>query len=893
MARILVVDDEKGMLNILTFFLEKEGHEVWQASDVPTALARLKEEPVDVVVSDIIMPGPNGVELLETLQKQGSRTKVILITGEPTVETAIQAVRSGAFEYIPKPVSRGRLVKAVADAIHVKNLEDENREYKHRLEQMVARRTEELRQANRQLEEINQRLRHILESTRRLSAINDFTGFGKMLLEEFGEHMGATGGSLYLLEDNVFRLVHALDPGHAPAELPLPLTPGSLLDKAFRLKIPQVVQDITKDGSVAPSPFENYSNGSAMILPLMDESFEVFGILSLHAKQQPPFSMKDLEVGSILLSLGSESLRAIRAHEKLERSEERYRLLAENATDVIWSLDMNLRYTYVSPSIIGVSGFTAEESMSMTLDQALAPTSLEKALELFREEWQREVQGGMEKDRLRIFEAELRHKDGGYVWTEISARFLRNGEGNAVGILGITRDIHERRKMQEALESRERLFRTVFDLTPTSISIVDLHGRYMDVNRSMCEASRLAKEDILGRTTYELYDYADPDASKAIGTKVVQTGESLNDRVRIRRGAGQEWLDLLLSSRLIEIEGKPFILSVANDISPLLKMKEERERLLAAIEQTGEVIVITDPEGNIQYVNPAFERITGYSKEEAIGQNPRILKSGQHTAEFYETLWKTIRGGKTWTGRIINKKKNGILYTDEATISPVLDESGTIRHFIAVKRDISKTLEMERQFIQAQRMESIGRLAGGVAHDFNNLLTAIGGHVELGLMDLVPEDPLSNHFKEIRAAAVRAGKLTRQLLAFSRRQVMEAKVLDLNEVVRGVEGMLLRLIGENVRVHRNLAEGILPVNADAGKLEQVLVNLCVNARDAMPEGGEMFVETSAVTLDSPHIHKGGTLPAGDYIRLTVRDRGLGMSAEILDKLFEPFFTTKP
>ncbi len=890
MARILIVDDEQGMLNILRFFLEKELHEVKQASDVPSALILLEQYKPDVIISDIIMPGLSGMEFIETLKMNGNKAKVILITGEPTVETAMQAVRAGAFEYIPKPVSRNRLVKSVNDAVHVKNLEDENREYKERLESLVARRTEELSATNENLELLNARLQRILETTRRLATIKESQLFGKVLLEEFGEHMDSEGGSLYFLEDNRLQLIHSLDPGHAPEVLDLPLKPNSLFERACRLKVPQVINDFEDTGDIEPSRYMRYANSSAMVFPLMDERFEVFGILSVHAKGRPPFSMSDMEVGSILLSIGGKGFRAIRSHQQLKESEHRYRLLAENAADVIWSVDMDFRYTYISPSVEALTGFPPDELIGRMAHEYLAPESMEHVLGIFQEEL---LCDSRDLNHQRVFEALILRKDCEPIWTEISARFLRNEQGEAIGILGITRDIHERKKMQEALEAREHMFRSIFDLTPVSIAITDMEGRYVDVNRSMYEKANIPKENLIGLRTIDLYDYEDSSYPSQSMDQLIATGELVNERISVRRKPTGEKIEILYSSRLISVEGKPFILSVSNNISPLLQIKEEKERLLAAIEQTGESIVITDAEGNIQYANPAFERTSGYTKDEVLGENPRILRSGKHSKEFYKTLWDTIKSGKAWTGRIINKKKNGDFYTDDATISPVIGKEGTIKNFIAVKRDISKTLELERQFVQAQRMESIGRLAGGVAHDFNNLLTAIGGHVELGMMDLVPGDPMVAHFEEIRQASVRAGKLTRQLLAFSRRQIMETKVLDLNAIVRGIDTMLKRLIGENIRIHHTLDDGVIPIKADAGKLEQVLVNLCVNGRDAMPEGGDLTIETRQCTLSEPRTNKGGTLPAGDYALLRVNDSGIGMSQDVLDKLFEPFFTTKP
>jgi PAS domain S-box-containing protein len=321
------------------------------------------------------------------------------------------------------------------------------------------------------------------------------------------------------------------------------------------------------------------------------------------------------------------------------------------------------------------------------------------------------------------------------------------------------------------------------------------------------------------------------------------------------------------------------------------RQREELLRLSTAIEQSPETIVITDPDGTIRYVNPAFEKVSGYRRDEVLGKNPRLLQSGRQDSAFYSSFWKTISSGQIWSGRIVNKRKSGELYTEEATVSPVRDSSGIISGYVAVKRDITEELAREEQFRQSQKMEAVGQLAGGIAHDFNNILQAILGFSEILLMRLDEQSPNHRHATEIQKAAKRAAEMTRQLLAFSRKQPIERNRLNLNQVVRDTEGLLHVLLREKMKCVFELPDNLHEVYADHGQLTQVIMNLAVNARDAMPQGGRLTIATGNVTFEERATLQPGAKP-GSFVRLSVTDTGCGMSREIKDHLFEPFFTTK-
>ena len=340
------------------------------------------------------------------------------------------------------------------------------------------------------------------------------------------------------------------------------------------------------------------------------------------------------------------------------------------------------------------------------------------------------------------------------------------------------------------------------------------------------------------------------------------------------------------NNNIIKVQGS------FQDITEKKKGEAQRERLTAAIEQSGEAIIITDPEEIIQYVNPAFEKATGYPREEVLGQSPRILKSGKQDEAFYRGMWSALLKKETFHGRMVNKRKDGTLFTEEAAISPVFDAGGRLINYVAVKRDITRQIQLEEQFAQAQKMESIGRLAGGVAHDFNNMLTIILSYTQMVMAETDPADRIHKDLQQVLNAAGRSAEITRQLLAFARKQTVSPRVLDLNETVEHMLKMLRRLMGEDITLTWMPGSGVWPVMMDPSQIDQILANLCVNARDAVAGVGKVTIRTDRLTLDEADCASRPGLAPGDIVLLTVSDTGCGMGKEILEHIYEPFFTTK-
>jgi two-component system, cell cycle sensor histidine kinase and response regulator CckA len=343
---------------------------------------------------------------------------------------------------------------------------------------------------------------------------------------------------------------------------------------------------------------------------------------------------------------------------------------------------------------------------------------------------------------------------------------------------------------------------------------------------------------------------------------------------------------------------KSFAVAVSNLVS-LAYERFERQRAesaltlqSAALNAAAHAMVITDRSGTVAWVNPAFSRLTGYTFDEAIGHNPReLLRSGMQDDAFYREMWETLLDGRVWQGELLNRRKDGSTYLEEQTITPVTT-GGTISHFVAIKRDLTDQRRLEGQFLQAQKMEVVGRLAGGIAHDFNNLLTVINGTAELALMDLSPTHPLREDFEHIQESGNRAASLTRQLLSFSRKQIATRTVLDVGAALTEFRNMLQRLIGEDIRLNVNATNGTGCVMADRSQFEQIILNLAVNARDAMPRGGVLNIGARTVDLDADFAATHQGVKPGPHVTITVSDNGTGIAPETIAKLFEPFFTTK-
>jgi PAS domain S-box-containing protein len=565
-----------------------------------------------------------------------------------------------------------------------------------------------------------------------------------------------------------------------------------------------------------------------------------------------------------------------------ERKEmaQKYQELVEGTSDLITQVDKEGRFLYSNHISRDIFGFAPEELIEKEAFQFIHPDDQEKTRGWFEECLEKQMQQASIENR------QVNQKTGAVHDLLWSANFHYDKHGDIVFINGIGRDITERKKGEAAIRKSEEQWDRTFNSFPDIVTLQDTDLHIIKANQAACDLLGISCDAIAGQPCHELFHGSSEPCDNC---PVLDTKKNFTSYSREMYHEKLNKTFLVSAAPVLDEEGMvEYIVHVAKDITDIKESEQERIRLAAAIEQAAEMVVVTDQDGNIQYVNPAFEKLTGYSSVEAVGQNPRILKSGEQDHAFYEKMWATLLQGEIWQGRLINRKKDGSLFEEEASISPVKNSEGQITNYVAVKRDVSKEVALENQLRQSIKMEAVGTMASGIAHDFNNILSGIIGCAEFIQEEATEESQIGQNIAEILAAGKRASDLVRQILSFSRQDVSKNEVFSPHLIVTEALKMLRATLPATVIIEENIDPDCGKIMADPSIIHQIVVNLCTNALHAMPEQKGTLV----VKLQHREVREGLSVPPGSFVVITVMDDGCGMKQTTIDRIFEPYFTTK-
>ena len=553
--------------------------------------------------------------------------------------------------------------------------------------------------------------------------------------------------------------------------------------------------------------------------------------------------------------------------------EEKYQTLAEESSLGIAIIGENGDYKYLNHKFIEMFGYTLED----------IPTGREWFARAYPDAaYRQQVLATWVSDLKKTKQGEARPrtfpvtcKDGSE--KIINFRSVTLGTGDQ---LVIYHDLTEKMRAEEDLRLKEKLL----DGASDSIFLLDLEGNFLYLNQAAYRDRGYEKEELLGQNLSVLLSPEFTLKREAVLQELLARGELIFEADDRRKDGS--FMPVEIFARTIDLEGRKFILTAARDITE----RRQAEEAFQALVNGAPLGIFILQNGRFIHVNPGFVKICGSSEEELIGSYSLTLVPPEYRAEVRRNAIRMLKGETLapYEFPIFTRSGETRWILEKVTSMVYQGQRAVLGYFL----DISERKSLESQFLQAQKMEAVGRLAGGVAHDFNNMLSVILGYSDIIKLGLHKDDPLTHNLAEIEKAAQRAAALTQQLLAFSRKQIIEPQVINLNTKIAGMEKMLQRLLGEDIDLALVLDPSLEAVRADPGQFDQIIMNLAVNARDAMPHGGRLTMETANVNLDEAYVQTYPDVMPGPYVMLAVSDNGQGMDAVTQARIFEPFFTTK-
>lgn len=563
--------------------------------------------------------------------------------------------------------------------------------------------------------------------------------------------------------------------------------------------------------------------------------------------------------------------------------EQRYRKLFEQSPLAYISSSLSGEIIAVNQTVLSTFGYSPEQLIGKKLTDFFTPASRK----LFLDHYGRFIKG----EYFSGTDYQVIKADGKVATITVTAALIKNDNGEPVNVQTIAVDVTAQRQVETRIQESEEKYRLLFERAPLGFVHYDTNFKVTACNTYYCRMMEVNKEKLIG---FDLNTLRDKKVVPVL--KKALLGETGNWMGEYESTITRKKLFISLrTAPLYKGQGKvKGGLAIIVDRSSQKKAEADKKLLLSAIDQTTETVVITDTKGVIEYVNPAFEQVTGFTASEALGKTPGILKSYRHDSDFYRKMWQGLVEGQVWKGKITNKRKNGEYLEEDMTISPVRDRDGVITNYVAVKRDITREITLEKQLHQSQKMEAIGTLAGGIAHDFNNILSAILGYAQLVDMKMAKNGLERRDIRQIITAGNRAADLVKQILTFSRKAEEEFRVVQLQGIIRDALKLLRSSLPTTIQLRQVIPQDCGAVRADPVQIHQVLMNLCANAKQAMDgRQGELVVRLAEVKSGAGALSEQPIqLAPGRWLELQVSDTGEGISPDILQKIFDPFFSTR-
>jgi PAS domain S-box-containing protein len=877
-GRILVVDDEVELKNGLVDALANQSFDARGYTSGLEALEALRREDFDLLISDLMMPEIDGIDLIKAAIEIDPHLVAIIMTGQGTIQTAVDAMQAGAFDYVLKPFRLQTLMPVLTRAINTRRLRKENLQLRetvtiYELAQTIAFTLDPQTLISKLADAALQQTE--ADEVSILLPVNDT---GELYVAAVrGENRQRLLGERVPMEDTISGWV-------ARERTPLILE-GEINDERFR--------------ALWPHP----EIRSAVSVP-MQVANKLVGIINLNVLERPrAFNLGQLKALTILASTAAAALESASLYTQVRVAEEKYRSIFINAIEGLFQSTSEGRFLTVNPAFARILGYLSpEEMISQITDighQLYVDPQDRMAAALLQEE----------PGFIQGFEIEAYRKDGKKIWLSVNRRSVRNKDGEEIYIEGSVEEVTERRRIEDALIESEGRKAAILKSSLDCVITMDHQGNILDFNPAAEQTFGYKSDDVVGRNMAELVSpqplpfhqeagfarYLETGCSSILGKRIEMTG---------RRADGTE-IPVELTVTAIGEVPRPTFTAFIRDLT---ERKHAEEALRETVRSNEESLALLDtllytapigfafhsPDLVYQRINESLAAINGLSVKEHLGHTLREVLPAM--ADVLEPMMRRALS----TGEpVLDVELSGETPADPgrqhhwlASFYPVRMQAGEILGVGCLVSEITDRKQLEDQLRQSQKMEAVGQLAGGIAHDFNNLLTAITGYSSLGLQQIDKNHRISGYLEEIKKAGDRAANLTRQLLAFSRKQILQPLPLNLNDVVSDINKLLQRLIGEDIQLSVKLGLELRRIKVDPGQIEQVLVNLAVNARDAMPRGGKLTIETANVELGQEYASRRVGLQPGRYVLLAVSDNGVGMDEETEERIFEPFFTTK-